>query len=97
MTNQIISTYTLDELKMVFSDCIKEELKNFTPQQSKEEDELITENEAKDFLKVSKVTLKTWRDKNLIKGYKLGTRVRYKKSELLNSLLTVKKYGRFEK
>ena len=97
MANQIISTsYSEDELTAVISNCIRREFQNFTPPPPKE-DELITENEAKEILKVSKVTLKSWRDKNLIKGYKIGTRVRYKKSELLNSLSSVKRYGRVEK
>ena len=96
MKNEIISSYSLEELTTVFSDCIKKELQNFTPPQIQEE-ELITENEAKEILKVSKVTLKSWRDKNLIKGYKIGTRIRYKKTELLNSILTVKKFGRVVK
>ena len=93
MTNQHFATFTLDELKSVIDDRLNELIKNL-PSPSPKEDELITENEARAILKVSKVTLKTWRDKNLITGYKIGTRVRYKKDELLNSLLTKKKFGR---
>lgn len=95
--SQIITSYTLEQLSNVFSDCIKEELKKFTPQQNKEEDELITEQEASKLLKVSKVTLKSWRDKGQIKGYKFGSRVRYKKGELLNSSLVVNSFGRTAK
>lgn len=93
MVNQILTSYSLDELTTVFSDCIKRELQNLIPPPPKE-DELITENEAKEILKVSKVTLKSWRDKKIITGYKIGTRIRYKKSELLDSVLKVKKFGR---
>lgn len=55
------------------------------------EENYITENEAKEILSVSKVTLKKWRDENRLKFYRFGTRIRYKKSELLE---TPKKFGR---
>lgn len=97
MRNQIITSYTIEELSTVFSDCIKEELKKFNPPQDKVEVELITEQEASKLLKVSKVTLKSWRDKGQITGYKFGSRVRYKKEELLNSSFVVKGFGRTTK
>ena len=55
------------------------------------DDDLITENEAKQILLVSKVTLKKWRDQGSIKFYRIGTRIRYRKSDLLKALEGKKK------
>ena len=88
----------MDEFKTVLRDCIKLELSATAPPQSIEKsDDLITENEARDFLRVSKVTLKKWRDEKKIPFYRIGSRIRYKRSELLTSLETIKKYGRAAK
>jgi hypothetical protein len=49
---------------------------------------LITENDAVKFLGVSKVTLNSWRKKNILiknKHYiRIGRSIRYKREELLN-------------
>lgn len=94
----ILSSIPLDEWKTLLLDCIKTERDSFPPPQIiTPSNDLITENEARDFVKVSKVTLKKWRDEGKIPFYRIGTRIRYKKSELLTSLNTVRKYGRGEK
>lgn len=91
----ILSPISMDDFKIVLRDCIKTELSASAPQLPQTpSDDLITENEARDFLHVSKVTLKKWRDENKIPFYRIGTRIRYKKSELITSLNTVRKYGR---
>jgi excisionase family DNA binding protein len=93
----IMSTYTLGDIETVFRDCIKSELQSFRPQPSIPEDDLITEQEAKKMLLVSKVTLKKWRDEGRIKFYRIGSRIRYRKSDLLKSLETSTKKGRGSK
>ena len=91
----LIISYSEEEFKTVLRDCIKTELSlSAPPQPQTPPDDLITENEARDFLHVSKVTLKKWRDDNKLPFYRIGTRIRYKKSELISSLNTVRKYGR---
>ena len=89
--SNVITTYSEEDFKTVLRDCIKSELSKSAPPQTNPEieEDLITENEARDCLQVSKVTLKVWRDKGLIPFYRFGTRIRYKRSELLN-----KKNGR---
>lgn len=57
-------------------------------------DEFLTENAVRDLLLVSKVTLKAWRDSGKINFYRIGSRIRYKKSELLAALESPKKYER---
>lgn len=96
MTNDfILSPISLDEFKTVLRDCIKIELNASAPQQiPPQPDDLLTENEVRDFLHVSKVTLKKWRDEKKIPFYRIGSRIRYNKSEILLCLNTVRKYGR---
>lgn len=42
--------------------------------------------------KISLVTLKVWSQQGRLKDYKIGGRVYYKQSEILESLTTIKKY-----
>ena len=95
MTNVLI-TFNQGDFTTILRDCIKTELNASAPLQFKNDEpvDLMTENEARDFLRVSKVTLKKWRDDKKINFYRIGSRIRYKRSELLTSLDTVKKYGR---
>lgn len=51
--------------------------------------ELLTRKEASEYLKVSLPTLDRWTKAGLIPSYLLGTRVRYKRAELFNSLVKV--------
>lgn len=84
MTNILLSSIPIEDLKEVFRDCIKLELELCKHSSTQPSDELITEQEARQLLKISKVTLKKWRDSNRITFYRYGTRIRYKKNELLN-------------
>lgn len=48
--------------------------------------ELLSRKEAAQFLSISLSTLKNWTYSKLIKGYRLGGKVYYKKNELIKSL-----------
>jgi excisionase family DNA binding protein len=48
-------------------------------------EEFLTEREACKLLKVSRQTLKNWRDRGLIHFEKIGKSVRYHKSDLMRS------------
>ncbi len=95
----ILTNFNEEDFKTILRDCIKSELSASAPLQSQNDVpiDLMTENEARDFLRVSKVTLKKWRDDKKIPFYRIGSRIRYKRSELLTSLETIKKYGRAAK
>lgn len=90
--NQVLlSSIPLEELKELFRDCIKSELASTLKREPQETDEFITENEARTFLQVSKVSLKKWRDEGTIPFYRFGSRIRYKRAELINSATVSKK------
>lgn len=44
---------------------------------------LLTEQQAEELLHVSRVTLKKWRDDGKLPFYRYGSRIRYKRAELL--------------
>jgi excisionase family DNA binding protein len=48
--------------------------------------EFITLSEASELLKVSKVTIHSWINKELFKAYKIGRRTLIEKSELLQAI-----------
>lgn len=60
------------------------------------EDELMTSKETAAFLKVGKSKLNELTQKGIIPAYRIGSQLRYKKSEVLESLPKVKTYGSIE-
>ena len=88
---QLFTTIPLAEFKEIVTNCIREQLENHKPELPKD-DTLITTNDAVNILGVSKPTLHKWKTEGRIKFYRIGTRIRFKKSELLAALETFKKY-----
>jgi len=80
----------LSELSELIKRSVKEsfnnELKEFLKTSTKEEEHLLKIEEACELLKVSKVTIHKWKKQNKIRSYRIGRKIYFKKSELLNSL-----------
>jgi excisionase family DNA binding protein len=87
-----IENITVKELKSELIVEFKNLFKSFLEQQEKV-DELLTKQETANILKVSLVTLWDWTKKGVLPAYRIGYKVRYKKSEVLESL---KKTNRFK-
>lgn len=51
--------------------------------------ELMTRKEAANMLSVSLTTLRSWTVQKIIKSYKLGGRIYYKRNEILESMIIV--------
>ena len=81
----ITTTFTEEQFKNVLSGCIIKELQTINPPPPPEEN-FITENEAIEILLVSKVTISKWRKEGRLKFYRIGSRVRYLRSDLLKAL-----------
>jgi excisionase family DNA binding protein len=82
----------LEQLKTEIS---KEILERITPilqgvNNSTPTTELLTRKEASKLLGVSLPTLLDWTNSGKIIGYRIASRVRYKRSELVNSLSRIK-------
>jgi hypothetical protein len=63
---------------------------------SKKDEQVLNRNQASSFLNISPPTLDKYTDNGIVKGYRLGGRPVYKKSELISSLqqVEVSKYSR---
>jgi predicted RecB family endonuclease len=86
---------SVGDLQQLIKEAVKEELQKITdviqlnPKDSENEHELLTRKQTAELLKVSETTLFLWdRDKKL-ENKKIGNRVYYIKSEVLNKLKTV--------
>ena len=84
-SKQFFTSISSDELKELIQDCINLEITKISDLSQKPSD-LIKAKEATEFLQVSKVTLYNWMNDGLITGYYLGSRLYFKKSELVESL-----------
>lgn len=91
--NIIFSSIPLEQLREVMADTFKEQLANFTPF-NKSEEEYLTANQVSKELNVSKVTLREWEKRDILKPARLGSRVRYLRSQITQALTTVKKHER---
>lgn len=91
MDNVLLSAIPLEQLKVFISEAVSSELsKHFTDVTlSGQATELLTRKEAAKLLSISLPTLLDFTKSGKITGYRIGTRVRYKRSELENSLLQI--------
>jgi len=77
----------MDELLQLIENMIVNALERFIPKApSTENDELLNINEVCELLHVSKVTIHKWKKKKLIKSYRIGRKIYFKRDEVLNSV-----------
>ncbi len=90
MNNEILfSQIPINDLRIIIQETVREEmLKNSTPT-PQPTTEFITRVETCQILGVSLPTLNEWTKKGLIVGYRISSRVRYKKSEILEALTKI--------
>ncbi len=93
MPDGMYTIVRLDQLQAIVADTVRTEFAKLAPPPPTD-DSLIGSDEACKIYGVSKVTLHKWKTEGRVKFYRIGTRIRYKKSDLLAALETTKKYGR---
>lgn len=86
--NVTITNVSMDELIAQFREVIKDEVCAAANKQEpvKAEVDLITIKEVMSILNVSRVTVDSFSRRGLLKAYRLGTRVRYKRHEVYECL-----------
>lgn len=90
---QIESTNTLDFKNEILIG-VREELKSFASSlQGQNQDELLTRESTAKLLSISLVTLWNWTRNDIIPAYRIGNKVRYKKSEVLTALKQMNKFS----
>jgi len=83
---------TPEELKQAIISEIRIELKEISKKfQPVRPPEYVTRKEAAKILKVSLVTIHDWNKKRILKPYRLGNLIRYKRSELDQALININK------
>tara|TARA_R110001632_G_scaffold17761_1_gene55926 strand:+ start:797 stop:1081 length:285 start_codon:yes stop_codon:yes gene_type:complete len=94
MTNSILlQDLTPQQLGNLIDEKLVNRLEQLRKQLSSQEsnDELLTRDETCTFLKIDSSTLWAWTNKGKVKAYGIGSRRYYKRSELLECLILVKK------
>jgi excisionase family DNA binding protein len=97
MDKFILTSIPLAELVTVISETVKKEVESATSYRKPEpESEYITRQEAACILGISLPTLNDWSKRGVLPSYRIQSRVRYKKAEVLDSLKQVQtiKYRR---
>ena len=94
MDNLILSPIQRDELATEIANEVIEGIKSLLDiqNQSLPEDNYISRKDTAQLLNISLVTLSNWTKKSLLKSYKIGSRVLYKKSEVIESLRGVEQF-----
>ena len=91
MDQLILSPISLEQLKTEISSSVKHEFEShFKNHLAPLQTELLTRKEAAKLLGVSLVTLLDWTKTNRVTGYRIASRVRYKRAELESSLIQIK-------
>jgi len=98
MNNVILSPITIEDFKTALSDIVRSELKSELQllKPSPKPDDLLTRKETASLLGVSLHTLHDWTISGKVPAYRIGSRVRYKRSEIegsLNQIKSPKKMG----
>jgi excisionase family DNA binding protein len=97
MQNTLLSPIPLDELRNLISESVKVEVEKISSlYKPTNQTELITREETSQLLGISLPTLNSWTKLGVLPSYRIATRVRYKREEVLNSVSKVEsiKYGR---
>ena len=77
---------TRQDLQALFTDVFGQITTHELKDSKQMEEIFLTKKEASDFLKVSPNTIDNYRKRNLIKSYKIGNNVRFKRSELMEAV-----------
>ena len=87
----ILTQIPIDTLLQSFREIIRQEIA--AEQSSHKEEKLLCTNDVCKLLSVSSVTISTWIAKGKLKKYTIGGRNRFKYSEIMQSLTSLKKYS----
>jgi len=95
MENIILQQLSVSDFKEIISDTFKNEIRESLSGQNPPEQYLTRKDTAR-LLQISLVTLRDWSVKGILQSYKIGGRIRYKKSEIDEALKAQKnlKYRR---
>lgn len=85
-----------EDLRSIITETIQTELTRLHESNTAKDSKLLTRDDAAKFIGISLPTLNEWTKQGLIPGYRIGSRVRYKREELEQSLLAIRTLKRKE-
>ena len=87
----VFTSLPLDEMEVMITRAVRESISKLATQQPTDnQSELITRKQAAQMLNLSLPTLREYTVRGIVPSYRVGSRVRYKKSEVINCLTKVK-------
>jgi excisionase family DNA binding protein len=90
MQNIILTQFSVEQFQSEIANAVRLGLEQLQTTQNTttttEQTELLTRNEVCDLLHITLPTLHNWTKEGLITGYRIGTRIRYKRAEVLATL-----------
>jgi excisionase family DNA binding protein len=89
MQNLILTPLSIEQLQSFINDAVKTGFEQ-TKLQEPEKTNLLTRKQVCNLLNITAPTLHEWTRNGTISAYKVGTRVRFKESEVMNTLHRVK-------
>jgi|JI6StandDraft_1071083.scaffolds.fasta_scaffold360801_2 excisionase family DNA binding protein len=91
MNDLLLSTIPYAEFQLLIANTVQTAVQLATAHLlPKENEEFLTRKQTATILGISLVTLNEWTKEGKIKGYRIGSRVRYKRNEIEQSLLIIK-------
>ena len=96
MKQIILNEVSAEELKKMIDDSVVAAFLKLKSQEEPKADKLLSRQEAAIFIDVSLPTLNEYTKSGKVKGYRLGGKVKYKESELLEAMNAIEplKYRR---
>lgn len=91
-TSTILQNVSADQLEELLTNVLQTQLKDLKKQliSQTENEDLLSREEVLDLLKINASTLWHWQKKGRIKVYKFANKCYYKRSELMDGLITKK-------
>jgi len=91
MSNQILISMPIDEFWKKIQELLQQVVKSNQPiVEQKDGTNFLTRNETAKMLRISLPTLAEYTNNGIIPGYRIGAGVRYKQSEVENSVQLIK-------
>ena len=93
MSSTLLIQTTPEELAELINEGVKTQLQNFKKElaSNSANDDLLTRDQACELLQINSSTLWHWTNKGKVKAYGIGNRRYYKRSELMECLILLKK------
>jgi len=82
----IVEVHTKDDIKNIVETAVNNALSNFQPVKVSTPDDFLTKEDVANMLQMSKSGIDNMRRRGLLKPYRIGATVRFKRSEIIEML-----------